>query len=137
MKRRSKELNQAKKEGRRPHGGFGGGYNGSGSGYSSKSYSSADSLQSYDPTPKPSYTAPSKSVGATALKLGKKNKDTDSFVKKIESEGQRELLLLLYIICRVMLEGKFFLAGKFGGNDFFLVINLTGCKSTIIPSNPQ
>ena len=88
MKRRSKELQQAKKEGRKPHGGFGGGYSG-GSGYSSKSYSSADSVQSYDSTPKPSYTpTTSKSVGVTALKLGKKNKDIDSFVKKIESEGQ-------------------------------------------------
>lgn len=89
MKRRSKELQQAKKEGRRPHGGFGGGYGG---GISSKSYSMADTMQSYDPIPKPSYTpSASKSIGATALKLGKKNKDIDSFVKKIESEGQREI----------------------------------------------
>ena len=94
MKRRSKELQQAKKEGRKPHGGFGGGGGYGGGGIGSKSYSSSESMQSYESSiTKPSYTpTTSKSVGATALKLGKKNKDIDSFVKKIEMEGQRTLV---------------------------------------------
>ena len=94
MKRRSKELQQARKDGRRPHGGFGGGGGYGGGGIGPKNYSSNDPMHSYESSiTKPSYTpTTSKSVGATALKLGKKNKDIDSFVKKIELEGQRTLV---------------------------------------------
>lgn len=96
MKRRSKELQQQKKEGRRPQGGFGGGYGGGGygAGIGSKSYSSGDpSITSYhDTTPKPSYT-PSTSKTGGGMKLSKK-KDAESFVKKIESEGQREYMIV-------------------------------------------
>ena len=37
----------------------------------------------------------SRSLGTSAMKLGKKNKDIDSFVKKIESEGQSECVASL------------------------------------------
>ena len=39
----------------------------------------------------------SRSLGTSAMKLGKKNKDIDSFVKKIESEGQSECVVSLHV----------------------------------------
>lgn len=90
MKRKAKEMQQAKKEGRKGRGGFGSGFGGgmSSQDYSKSGYPSLET-QSYDSVPKSTYSQPSRSLGTSAMKLGKKNKDIDSFVKKIESEGQR------------------------------------------------
>lgn len=90
MKRKAKELQQARREaakrGSKPPG-FGG--------FGSSSYGSrndANPIIENSPmeAPKSTYTPPSKpSSTGRAMKLGSKNKDVDTFVDQLKSEGQQ------------------------------------------------
>ncbi|XP_064651344.1 coatomer subunit delta-like [Lineus longissimus] len=90
MRRKAKELTQARKEANRRGGKpTSGGYGGFGGGSSSRDYGGSVESAIMEPVSKPSYTTPSKPSGPSkAMKLGSKTKDVDSFIDTLKSEGE-------------------------------------------------
>lgn len=91
MKRKAKELQMAKREARREgRSMYSGGYGGGGFG-SHDMRGGGPTVESLPPQePKKSFNAPSRSrASGSAMKLGKKGKDVESFVDKLVAEGER------------------------------------------------
>lgn len=87
MKEKAKELQRARQDGARKGGRAGPNYGGMGS--QSNTLPEISSILS-DMPKQSSYSAPSKPSGPSkALKLGGKNKDVDSFVDQLKSEGEQ------------------------------------------------
>lgn len=91
MKEKARELQRARqdaaKKGRTP--GFGSGGFGSGNMAYPSTPMIGDTAPSVQESPKTTYVPPSRPTGPSkALKLGNKNKDVDSFVDQLKSEGE-------------------------------------------------